>query len=67
MTCPYLNGDVITVCTIHGVNIIPNNIELEKYCRNDKAKSCPYPTLRLYGIGRTNQCGASRNLPKEAA
>lgn len=67
MTCPFLKGTFIPVCTVYGDNYLPSNFELEKYCQTGKAKTCPYPTLRLYGIGHTNQGGACRNLPKEAA
>ena len=67
MTCPHLKGAVIPVCTVYGDNYLPSNFEIEKYCRSDEAKKCPYPSLRLFGIGHGNQGGACRNLPKEAA
>jgi hypothetical protein len=67
MTCPFLKGTFIPVCTVYGDNYLPSKFELEKYCQSGKAGTCPYPTLRLYGIGHTNQSGARCNLPKEAA
>lgn len=67
MTCSFLRGTLIPVCTVYGDNYLPSNFELEKYCQSDKARTCPYPTLRLYGIGHVDDSGVRREIRRNVA
>jgi hypothetical protein len=67
MTCPFLRGTMIPVCTAYGSNYLPSNFEFEKYCRGDKSKICPYPSLRLFGVGCVDHGGVRRESRRKAA
>ena len=50
MTCPFLIETVVLICTANSGVYVPSIFELEEYCQSEKSKSCPYPSLMLFGI-----------------
>jgi hypothetical protein len=67
MACPFLRGTLIPVCTVHDGSYCPGTFELEEYCRSDKTIRCPYPSLRLFGIGRSAHGDRREESFKKAA
>ena len=60
MTCPFLAGTGVLICTANSGVYVPSIFEIEEYCQSEKSKNCPYPSLMLFGIAHVAKKEISR-------